>query len=312
MNNLFFDLIDLRLFANIAEAKSLTGGAERSHMSLAAASLRIKNLETALATPLLYRDRTGVTLTPAGQAFLRHALLMLRQGERLHGDLQAFAEGLKGRVRLLANTTAITEFLPAVLGRFLADHPDVDVDLEERLSDDIVHAVGEDSADIGIIAGSVNADGLTVMPYRSDRLVLAVPTSHPLADKTQISFAECLGYEFVSLHAGSAIHSFINEVARRHGTSLALRIKVSSFDALCRMVEARVGIGVLPQSSAMRQQQTTDIALVELTDAWAKRDMKICVRSLEDLPVFAQQLVEYLADEKVHQAGITQTQGKQG
>jgi len=295
MNSLFFDLIDLRLFANIAEAKSLTGGAERSHMSLAAASLRIKNLETALATPLLYRDRTGVTLTPAGQAFLRHALLMLRQGERLHGDLQAFSKGLKGRIRLLANTTAITEFLPAVLGQFLADHPDVDVDLEERLSRDIVHAVAEDTADIGIIAGNVNAGDLTVIPYRSDRLVLAVPTAHPLAGVEQISFAECLEYEFVSLHAGSAIHSFINEVAQRQGTNLALRIKVSSFDALCRMVEARVGIGVLPQSAAQRQQQSTDIALVELTDAWARRDMKICVTSLEALPVFAQQLVHHLA-----------------
>lgn len=295
MSGLFFDLTDLRLFANIAEARSLTGGAERSHTSLAAASQRIKNLEHALDTALLYRDRSGVSLSPAGSAFLRHALIILRQSERLHGDLQGFTTGVKGRIRLRANTTAITEFLPAALGQFLADHPDVDVDLEERLSHDIVRAVGEDVADIGIIAGSVNTDGLEVIPYRSDKLVLAVPTNHPLASQPHIAFAECLAYPFVSLHAGSAIHSFVNEVARSQGAVLPLRIKVSSFDALCRMVEADVGIGVLPESAARRQQKTARITVVEMTDAWAQRDMKICVRQRDQLPTFAQDLVTQLA-----------------
>lgn len=298
MQSLFFDLIDLRLFANIAEAQSLTRGAERSHVSLAAASLRVKNLEQALDTPLLYRARNGVTLTPAGHTFLRHALIMLRQGERLHGDLQAFVKGVKGRVRLLANTTAITEFLPAPLGAFLADHPDVDVDLEERLSHDIVRAVSEDAADIGIVAGNVNTDELEVIPYRSDCLVLAVPTGHPLAERERIEFPECLAFDFVSLHAGSAIHSFINQVVHDLGATLQLRIKVSSFDALCRMVEANVGIGVLPESAARRQRQHADIALVGLSDPWARRDMKICVRRLDTLPTFARELVAALAGEE--------------
>ena len=127
-----FDLVDIRLFVNIADANSLTRGAERSHLSLPSASTRIKNLEDSLGTKLLYRTSQGVTLTPPGQAFLHHARLVLQQLEHLRADLQEYVQGVKGHLRIFANTTAITEFLPAVLPAFLAEYPDVSVDLKER------------------------------------------------------------------------------------------------------------------------------------------------------------------------------------
>lgn len=294
MQRLFFDFVDLRLFANIAETHSLTRGAERSCTSLAAASMRIKNLEDAIDTKLLHRASQGVTLTPAGEAMLRHALVILQQSERLRGDLLEYAQGVKGCVRMFANTTAMTEFLPGALGQFLSSHPQVDVALEERMSHDIVRAVTEGSADIGIVAGNVPTGTLDVRSYQSDRLVLATPLDHPLASRDAIYMEEALEYKFVSLHSGSAIYAFTLQVANDLGVRLPIRVQVSSFDALCRMVAAGAGIGVLQDSSARRLAQTTDIHVVELKDDWAERQLKICAQDVEALPCFARELVDFL------------------
>ncbi|ONZ89630.1 LysR family transcriptional regulator, partial [Burkholderia cenocepacia] len=168
-----FDLVDLKLFTHIAEANSLTRGAERAHLSVPAASTRIKHLEEQVGVKLLSRTSQGVTLTAPGETLLAHARRVLRQLEQLTGDLQEYASGVKGHVRVFANTTAMSEFLPGVLRHYLVDHPDVTIDMQERLSPDIVRAVQEGMIDIGIVAGDVRTDGLQAMPYRRDRLVLA-------------------------------------------------------------------------------------------------------------------------------------------
>jgi len=294
MTSLRYDLVDLRLFVNIAEAGNLTRGAERSHLSVGAASMRIKNLEEALDTQLFTRKSQGVSLTPAGEALLSHALRVFQELERLHGDLQVFSRGLKGQVRIFANTTAITEILPAALGVFLASHPQVDIDLEERLSPEIARAVAEGNVDIGILAGNVQTEGLEVMPYQKDRLVLAVPKSHTFASRESIDFVESLPFNFVSLQRDSAIHGFVDQIVGAMGASLSIRIRVSGFDALCRMVEADVGVGILPASVAYRLAASHDIAIVSLRDPWAVRELKICVQRLADLPAFARELVDYL------------------
>ena len=294
MSNPRYDLVDLRLFIAIAEAGNLTRGAERSNLSLAAASLRIKNLEEALGVKLFTRQSSGVELTAAGKALLDHALRVTRQLERLHGDLLAFSQGVRGKVRMFANTTAITEILPAALGAYLADHPSVDVDLEERLSPEIARAVADGSVDIGILAGTAAADGLELIPYRHDRLALATPAGHPLAARDELAFAEALGQNFVSLHTGSAIHGFAEQVASDMGATLNVRIRVAGFEAMCRMIEANAGVGLIPLSVAARLAASHRIAVVRLTDAWAERELRICVRSRAELPVFARELVEFL------------------
>jgi DNA-binding transcriptional LysR family regulator len=292
-----FDFVDLRLFINIAESNSLTRGAERVHMSLPAASTRIKNLEESLGAKLLYRSSSGVTLTPPGQVLLQHALDVQRQMEHLCSDLQEYAQGLKGHVRLFANTTAITEFLPGVLGRFLATHRNINVDLRERLSPSIVRSVTDGAADIGIVAGNVRTEGLEVVPYREDRLILVCARGHSLGRSDEVSFEETLDFDHVCLPEASAIHSFLLEAADRAHRRLKLRIQVGNFEAMCRLVEANVGIGILPESAARRQAKASDIHLVRLTDKWALRDLKICVRSLELLPSFARDLVGLIIED---------------
>jgi DNA-binding transcriptional LysR family regulator len=289
-----FDLADLSLFRHVVEAGSITHGAERSHLALAAASTRIRNMEAALGVPLLTRGRQGVTPTPAGRTLIQHARAILRQSERLHEDLGAYGGGLAGQIRVLSNTNALTEFLPEALSSFLAAHPNVSVDLEERLSDEIVGLIAEGVADLGVIAGTVDAGALETYPFRSDRFVLVVARDHPLAKRAKIGFDEVLDHDFVGLDRASALQRFLAAKAVRIGRPLRLRVQLRSFDAVCRLVECKVGIGIVPETTARRVMRTMAINTVNLSDAWAVRDLTICVRNIGDLPPYARQLVEHL------------------
>lgn len=292
-----FDLVDLKLFTHIAEAESLTGGAQRSHLSLAAASTRIKNLEEHVGIKLLSRSSQGVKVTGAGETLLAHARRVLRQLEQLSGDLQEYVSGVKGHVRVFANTTAMSEFLPAVLRSYLVNHPDVTIDMHERLSPDIVRAVQEGIVDIGIIAGNVRTEGLEVMPYRRDRLVLATALSHPLAERNRVDFIDTLDYDFIGLPEASAIHNFLKRAATDLQRALRWRVQVSNFETACRMIEANVGIGVLPESTASRHASTMALRIIPLNDEWAERKLQVCVADLGALPLFARKLVDLLVED---------------
>ncbi len=291
---MYFDFADLALFRHVVEAGSITHGAERANLALAAASTRIRKMEDALGTPLLIRSRGGVVTTQAGRTMLQHARTILTQAEKLREDLGPYGRGLAGQVRILSNTNALTEFLPEALTSFLAQYPDVSVDLEERLSDEIVGLIAEGVADIGIVAGTVDAGGLQSFPFRSDRFVLVVARDHALAKREKIAFAEVLDYDIVGLDRASALQRFLESKATRLGKPLRLRVQLRSFDAVCRLVECNVGVGIVPQTTAKRIARSSAITIVDLTDAWAPRDLTICVRDSDDLPPFARQLVDHL------------------
>ena len=289
-----FDLTDLSLFRHVAEAGSITHGAERAHLALAAASTRIRNMEEALGVALFTRGRQGVAPTQAGRTLLQHARTILRQAERLHEDLGAYSGGLAGQIRVLSNTNALTEFLPEALSSFLATHPSVSVDLEERLSDEIVGLIAEGVADLGIVAGTVDAGTLETYPFRRDRFVLVVASDHALAKRAKIGFEEVLNRDFVGLDRSSALQRFLAAKAVRIGRPLRLRVQLRSFDAVCRLVECKVGIGIVPETTARRVMRTMAIAIVPLTDPWALRALTICIRNMKELPLYARQLVEHL------------------
>jgi DNA-binding transcriptional LysR family regulator len=289
-----FDLADLNLFRHVADAGSITHGAERAHLALAAASTRIRRMEEALGAALLVRTRQGVTPTQAGRTLLQHARTILRQADRLREDLGAYAGGLAGQIRVLSNTNALTEFLPEALSSFLSAHPHVGVDLEERLSDEIVGLIAEGVADLGIIAGTVDPGSLETFPFRRDRFVLVVARSHPLAKRSKIAFAQVLDHDFVGLDRASALQRFLADKAARAGQPLRLRVQLRSFDAVCRLVECDVGIGIVPETTARWATRAMAIVAVPLADAWAVRDLTICIRSFRELPTHARQLVEHL------------------
>ncbi|WP_454864633.1 LysR family transcriptional regulator [Pseudomonas rhizophila] len=285
------DFVTLKLFVAIADERSLTKAAEREHLALAAVSKRVSDLENQLGIALLYRQPKGVELTPAGHALLHHARNMMDNLAQMNADLSEFSEGVKGHVRIHANTSAVIEFLPEDLSAFTRLHPQVKIDLEERVSSEAIRAVHEGLTDIGIFAGHVPADELQVFNYRHDRLVLVTPRAHPLAERSRISLHEAVSYDFIGLQQDASLHGLLQQAARHLGTPLRLRIQVRSFEAICRMIHTGMGIGILPELAVRTYLPALDVQVIALDDPWARRELKIAVRSLEALSMTARQML---------------------
>ena len=289
-----YDLTDLRLFVALAEELNLTRGAARTHLAPSSASHRLRLLEQELGAPLFERHARGLTLTRAGDALLRNARQVFAQIEQMHADLSPYAEGVRGHVSLWANTHATHTFLPDDLADLLKQYPQVSVSLEERTSPEIALAVASGEIEVGVLAETGSVGGVEMIPYRRDRLVLIVPGGHALAARARLRFAEVLDYPFVMLHAGSAIHTFTMNEAAALGRHLDVRIQVRSFEAVCRMVGAGVGIGLVPRSAVPGAGLREPPVVVEMDEAWAQRDLQVCVRQGGVLSGFAAALVEIL------------------
>jgi DNA-binding transcriptional LysR family regulator len=289
-----FDLVDLQLFLHVAEAASITHGAQRSNMALASASERIRKMEGLAGTTLLERGRRGVILTPAGRALAYHAGVVLHQIEHMKAELSEYAGGIKGRVRMQANASALSEFLPEALNQFLASHPGIDIDLEESSSYAIVRSLAEGFAEIGIVADIVDFGDLEAYPFATDRLVLVSPRDHPVADQRRLSFRSLLDYEFVGLTATNALQQHLGQHALQAGKALKLRVRLSSLEAACRMVGKGVGLAIIPEMAARRCRRSTAIQISRLADPWASRGLHVCVRRSDKLPPPAHLLFDHL------------------
>ncbi|HXP97599.1 MAG TPA: LysR family transcriptional regulator [Telmatospirillum sp.] len=290
-----FDLTDLRLFLLVLETGSITHGAARANMALPSASARLRGMEDVLGLPLLKRGRRGVEPTPAGDTLAHHARLVLKQIEMMQGELRDHVEGLRGQVRLLANTAAMTEFLPATLASYLAQHPNVDIDLKERLSREIVKTVADGFAEIGIISDAVDPGALQLLPFAVDRLVLVVPRGSPLAGLRRLAFQDAVRHAFVGLSAGSPLQDYLEEQAIRAGHPLSFRVRMRTFEGLCRMVAENVGLGIIPETAARKCRRSMAIRSIRLSDAWATRHLTLCVRDIDDLPQHARALTHHLS-----------------
>ncbi len=296
-----FDLTDLRLFLHVHEAGTITAGAERAHLALASASERLLAMEQALGAPLLVRGRRGVQATPAGQTLAHHARIVLQQMEQLRGELGAHGSGLAGHVRLLCNTSAMSEHLPAPLAAFLAAHPRIAVDAQERSSDGVADGVRDGLCDIGIASRSTDLQGLAVLPFVADPLDLVVPRGHPLAGRTRIALADAVQEDFAGLPDDSALQVHLARQARRQGQRLRYRARLQHVDAVCRLVGLGAGlVAIVPRAAAVRLARSTGIRRVGLSDAWAARELVLCVRADEGagpgaLPRHARALLDHLA-----------------
>ncbi|MBO0752736.1 MAG: LysR family transcriptional regulator [Bradyrhizobiaceae bacterium] len=289
-----FDLTDLRLFLHVAEARSITHGAERAGLALASASARVRGMEEALGTALLIRDRHGVALSPAGECLVEHARGIVQAVERMRGELGAYAGGLAGSVRLLSNTAALSEHLPGALAGFLVANPAISVEVEERESVDIGAALAAGAADIGIASAVAVTGAVEQFPFRDDRLVVVLPRGDDLGRKRRLSLAAIVNRAFVGLSRGSALQRHLAGHAARIGATLKVRVRVGGFDAICALVEAGAGIGIVPETSAARCRRSMKINVVKLEESWALRRLAICVRDLRTLPPGAQRLVAHL------------------
>ncbi|MBL8361072.1 MAG: LysR family transcriptional regulator [Rubrivivax sp.] len=295
------DIDSLALFVRAAELRSLTKAAEASHIGLAAASRRMALLEHRFKTALFERSPRGVELTPAGASLLPHAKALLVEINQMQADMRDHAEGSKGALRILANTSVITEALPDDLASFAQANPDVRLVVQERWSDEIVRALIAAEADIGIVVqGGVATDGLDVYPYRTDRLAAVLRGGHPLASAAAraasdtVSFLDVLDDDLIALESGSSMMRLLAQQAVIAEKTLQLRVQVRSFEAVCRMVQSGLGTGLLPYQAALALGTAMGLVVRPLAEEWAERRMLLCVKQQRPVNSSLALLLEHL------------------
>jgi len=291
------DLVTLELFHAVARIGSIAGAASHQNLAASAVSKRISDLEADIGTPLFYRKRRGVELTDAGRELLRHTRVLQGQIERMDAEMTRYADGKTGTIRIAANVSSIMQFLPEDLAEFAAAHPDLRIELAEQSSVEVLDAVRTGGCDLGIFSGLTEARGVTVLPYRRDTLVVAARPDHPIASREMAKFRELLEEDFVGLQDMTSIQAHLLRAAAAIGRPLRTRVSVQSFDAICRMVQAGLGIAILPYGAVEPYLRAGDLSMVTLTEPWAKRDLLIAVRDPAALPRHVKLLRDSLTGE---------------
>lgn len=299
------DIDSLALFVRAAELRSLTKAAEASHIGLAAASRRIALLEHRFKAALFQRSPKGVDLTPAGTSLLVHAKALLMQVNQMQADMNDHASGRVGALRVLANTSAMTEFLPEDLATFARMNPGVRLVVEERWSEEIIKAVLSSEADIGIIVEGGIVEGLELVPYRTDLLAAVMPKDHELARIEHMRFADVVDHDIIALESGSSMMRLLAERAIVAEKTLQLRVQVRSFEAVCRMVQSGLGVGILPSQAVRAVAKGMGLHVRDLQEDWAERRMFICFRADRALKGSVSSLVRHLAGVKVDETART-------
>lgn len=290
------DISDLKLVVCIADAGSITHGARRASLAAGSASERLKSMEDDTGVKLFFRHPRGVSLTEAGEILVRHAREILSRQEQLNVELGAYVKGVRGKVRLYANTSAMAEFLPARLAKWLSEHPDVTIELEERTSADIINSIRKGIAEAGLVSDAVDARGLMLEPIADDRLALIVPDSHPLEFRDNVSLLDAIAEPFIGLYPGNALQDHVSEHARALGRPLTYRIRMSSFEGICEMVSSGIGVGIIPVSVAERLSKKLSLRILPLQDQWARRRICICYKSLDSLSPAMARLIDFLRE----------------
>lgn len=292
------DLTSLALFLRTVENGSLSKAAEMSHIALSAASRRIALLEDEYKVKLLTRTSRGVAPTPAGEALAFHARQLLREADRLRTDLSDYAKGLRGVVRLFASTSSLTQYIPKALASFSAQNPDIKIEVQERLSTEIIHSIKDGTADIGVaFSGETHVDGVRYYPYKVDHLVAVMPHEHPLIANS-VSFVDLLDLDLVVLESNTAMLKLLEEAAAIEGKSLRLRVQVKSFEAICMMIDAGLGVGILPKVAAQVFGNELRLRLIPLSDSWSMRQMFLCTGD-GPLSTTVQRLLDHLLSDSL-------------
>ncbi len=287
-----FDLTSLRLLVATVEGGSLTAGAERFGISVAAASKRIAELEGHVGGALLVRSKRGVQPTPAGETLTRHAIGLVASLEQMAMAMHDFQRGTGGHLRLWANPSAMAGFLPALLADYMAAHPDVKIDLEDTTSDEAVRAVVRGSAELAVIGDNTPLHGLETRVCDVDEFVLVLPARHPLAGRVRIGIDEALTLDIVGMGRPTSLMREIAAAADALGRPLQVRVQVRSFDTMCRMVSAGIGAGILPRTVALPHVRSMGLAILTLKGMRTERRLLLAMRDREALSMPAQRFVE--------------------
>lgn len=289
-----FDFTDLRLFLAVADAGSITHGAADVGLSLAAASDRLREMEATGKVLLLERGRRGVVLTEAGEALSHHAREILNQAALMRGELSLFAKGIRATIRVVANTAAIVETLPARLSPWLAAHSQVDVELRDRQSHEIARSVAAGFADIGVLSDAATNEELLLKPFAVSKLAVVSAQAHWLAAEKEVRLAQ-IGEEYLVGLEHGALQDHIDAQANRLAIKLRYRIRLRTLESICSAAGAGVGIAIVPETVARRCKRTSGLSVTPLADIWARRRLSVCIAASRDVPPITKDLFDHLA-----------------
>lgn len=288
------DFFDLRLFLNIVDTGSLTKGAERSAISLQAASERIKKLEQQYQVSLFSRHSGGVKMTFAGQVFAEHAQALLQQGQQLSQAMAGFSEGLHSNISLWCNSSAQSEYLPLLLPQYLVNNPNIQIDLKEAESKDIIAALVSGTAKLGLISSFFPAPQLQTLEFSDDPLVLICPEQHDLAANQALTLADCLNYPFVGLMQYHSLQQSIETQARLLNCEIQYRLRLPNFAAIAQVVANGVGIAIMPKRAAQRLSKLYAFQQIQLTGDWANRKLLLAAKNFDELSTAYQHFSQFL------------------
>lgn len=289
-----FDLVTLNLVLAVAETRSITRGAEREHLALAAASKRLSDLETRLGVQLFERRARGVEPTAAGLALIRHIRSLHASLNAMEDEVAEYSRGIRGHLRVVANASAIAECLPPDLAAFSCAHPEIRISLEDQTSAELQRSVAEGTADVGIFVPPLLEPRLQTWAYREGTLVLITPAGHALAQRPSVRFADLLDFDFIGQHTGAALQQMLLAQATELGRPLRARMQVRGFDAIAQLVEAGLGIALMPATVAQRLARLFRLDITALDEPWARRDYLVGVRAQDVPPAVVRRFVEFL------------------
>lgn len=292
------DFFDLQLFLHIVDTGSLTKGAERSSISLQAASERIKKLEQQYTVSLFTRHASGVKLTIAGQTFAEQASLLIQQRKQLEQAMLPYAEGLTAQMTLWCNSSAQSEYLPALLPQYLVENPNVHIDLKEAESNDIIQAIEKGSAKLGLISSFFNSHQLQTLEFFDDPLVLICPADHALNVHNELKLIDSLNYPFVGLMQYHSLQQSIETQAKLLNCAIQYRLRLPNFAAIAQVVANGVGIAIMPKRAAQRLKHLYTFHQIELVGEWAKRQLLLAAQNFDELPTAYQHFAQFLLSQK--------------
>jgi len=240
----------LHYFVTVAEERHFGRAAERLHMAQPPLSQQIRRLEAELGLELFTRTTRRVDLTPAGAAYLERARAILASVETAADEAHRVAAGVVGHLAIGCVGSATYSLLPALSRRLADELPGVDFSFRgEMLVADQVEALREGAIDIALLRPPITDGTLTVTPLREERLVVAVPTGHPLAGRRQIRVSDLADTDLIVHSAGrrSAMYDVVRRLFSEADLTPRVRHEVGETSTLVTLVAGGLGVAIVPQ-----------------------------------------------------------------
>lgn len=275
------DFITLMIFNTVCEEGSLSKAAHKNAIAQSAASKRLSDLEQAIGSKLFIRDSQGMKITPAGESLLYYSRMIIESINKASIELDEYKVGLKGFVRLQANLASIIQFLPDQLSEFITSNPQIKIELEQHTSIDVIKNVQNRIADLGICVDEAPQKDLEYYEYRTDELVMVFKNQEYINKFRITSLDDALEFDLIGLLAQSSINQMLKQKAESIGKNLKLRILVASFDALCCMVQAGTGIGIIPKRVYEIIGKPLGLVSLSIDEKWATRKLYLVCKSDE-------------------------------